>query len=126
MWRWHPSCLYVAIFLLVGLVCPATAQPPEGEVEAPDKLRAPSSLVYSWTAPTTGTQVVYYVVEVKVNEEITLQPDLLTGTTFTISDVKYLQKYQIRVAGVDSDGHMGPFSLWSELYEVPELEAPGF
>lgn len=93
--------------------------------QEPDKLRSPASLSYSWTVPTDGTPVVSYVVEVKINGEVTRLADPVFETTVTLMDVEYLHEYQIRVAGVDAEGHQGPFSLWSEPFS-PELEAPEF
>ena len=63
---------------------------------------------YTWTAPTTGSPVAYYVVEYSVNGVVT-RVDRVAGTSFTIP-VELGNDYDLKVAAVDALGRMGPFS----------------
>ena len=87
--------------------------------------QVPSTMeaTYTWDYPTTGNPVVYFEVQVKMDQgdfefaqntttnEITLMLDLLHG-------------YQVRVRGVDALDHAGPWSTPSDLY-TPDAGAPG-
>ncbi len=84
-----------------------------------------SSVKYSWSAPTAGSPVVEYSVEVRidggewVSHGVTLIPEYIFSNEF-----EYFKSYEIRVAGVDIVGRQGPFSLASEPY-MPDLGPPG-
>lgn len=90
---------------------------------------------YTWTKPTYGTRPVHYVVQMLVNSVDTVDLGTVTVPEFTqviqrgpVEDDIYFHygnKYQLRVAGVDSAGNQGPFSAWSDPYS-PELDPPGF
>lgn len=84
---------------------------------------AQESVQYSWTAPTTGSQVDHYVVEHSVDGGAFVEIAQVTTTTFTLS-AAYEQDHSIRVAGVDAWGRKGPYSLPSDPY-TPSLGAPG-
>jgi hypothetical protein len=88
-----------------------------GEQVAPD-------VVFTWTAPTTGTPVDHYVAQILVNDIDTLFIDSVPTESLTLP-VVYGNKYQVRVAGVDASDVQGPMSLWSLPY-TPELDPPGF
>ncbi|MEN8006187.1 MAG: hypothetical protein ABFS42_04190 [Candidatus Krumholzibacteriota bacterium] len=79
---------------------------------------------FTWTAPTTGTAVHHYVVEVLINERDTRVFDPVPSESIMLP-VVYGNKYRVRVAAVDAAGVQGPHSLWSLPY-TPELAPPGF
>jgi hypothetical protein len=78
---------------------------------------------YTWTAPTTGTAVEYYVVEHSVNGGQWTQVDTTTENSYTLN-ATLGQSHQIRVAGVDAENRQGPFSNASDPY-MPDAGAPG-
>lgn len=90
-----------------------------GAAQAQDTL----PINYQWTAPTTGAPVDHYVIQQSVNDgtwTVIGTSDTNTYTlTATIGD-----SHRIRVAGVDADSRMGPYSVASEAY-VPQLDPPG-
>jgi len=79
------------------------------------------TVTYTWTAPTTGTPVVYYEIEQNVDNAgwqpfgTTINPELTTETPVGMSI--------IRVAGVDEFGRRGVWSTESE--PLIDLGAPG-
>ncbi len=78
---------------------------------------------YTWTAPTTGTPVEFYVVQHSVNGGQWTQVDTSTENTYTLSATAG-ESHQIRVAGVDADDRQGPFSVASDPF-TPDAGAPG-
>ena len=115
-------CLGVAVaglILMIGMCFMGCVEEPA--LTAPEMLGMSSiggRLTYSWDAPTTGTPVVYYVIQVHWTR----------GPDFMVSDImrKYHTIYSIcddtvrvRVAGVDSMEIQGPYSIWSEPYYSP-------
>jgi hypothetical protein len=80
-------------------------------------------VTYTWTAPTTGTPVEFYVVQHSVDGGNWTQIDNSTDNTYTLS-ATVGQSHQIRVAGVDADNRMGPMSVASDPY-LPDAGAPG-
>ncbi|PID81940.1 hypothetical protein CSB20_00470 [bacterium DOLZORAL124_64_63] len=84
----------------------------------------PVTEVYTWTAPTEGTAVAYYMVQIMVNDVdiVTLDPVFSEEVSVVM---QYGNKYRVRVAGVDAAGHRGPYSPWSIPY-TPELDPPDF
>ena len=79
---------------------------------------------FAWTAPTTGTPVHHYVVEVLMNKRDTQMFDSVPSESIMLP-VIYGNKYEVRVAAVDAAGIQGPQSIWSLPY-TPELAPPGF
>lgn len=79
---------------------------------------------YQWTAPTTGSAVVYYVVEHDVDGSNDWQPEGQTDTNSFTLDLAVGQAHRIRVAAVDAEGRQGPWSVASDPY-TPDLGAPG-
>jgi len=79
---------------------------------------------FTWTAPTTGTAVHHYTVEVLINERDTQVFDSVPSESLMLP-VIYGNKYRLRVAAVDAAGVQGIMSLWSQPY-TPELAPPGF
>ncbi len=84
----------------------------------------PVTEVYTWTAPTEGTAVAYYMVQVMVNDVDTMTLDPVFSEEVSVG-MQYGNKYRVRVAGVDAAGHRGPYSSWSIPY-TPELDPPDF
>jgi hypothetical protein len=84
---------------------------------------ASPNVTATWTAPTTGSPVEYYVVEVYEGGELafTAQP---ADTFVVFNEFVMLKEYTARVAGVDALGRQGPWSDWSEPYMWDE-GAPG-
>ncbi len=103
-------CLALGLVGVLGLVVPLAAQ-------------TVPNLVYIWTAPNQGSPVDHYIVEVMKNG--VLVPELYGETTGSeptfILVSTFGDEYQIRVAGVDAEGQVGLFSVWSEPHSV---EAP--
>ncbi len=79
---------------------------------------------YTWTAPTYGTPVHHYVVQILVNDVDTLTIDPVFSEQYTV-DVIYGNKYLVRVAAVDAAGIQGGYSSWAVPY-TPELTPPEF
>lgn len=90
------------------------------EDKGSDDLQVPDAR-FVWSAPTTGTPVHHYVVQVLVNAD-TLFFDPVVSEEITFP-VEYKNKYYVRVAAVDAGGTQGPMSDWSGLY-FPELDPP--
>lgn len=97
--------------LLALLACHpllAPVEPDAGATAATDTVWA----TFTWTAPTTGSAVAYYVIE--THDGRTLECRHLTPkggkarVPFTPGQVQ-----RIRVAGVDAQGRQGPWSQWS-------------
>ena len=81
-------------------------------------------VTYVWTAPTTGSQVVKYVVELNIDGAGWLQVSEVTTETITFSTFEFLKTYEVRIAGVDAVDRQGPFSISSDPY-TPDLGVPG-
>jgi len=81
---------------------------------------------YVWTAPTTGTPVVHYVVQHSTDSSAWVTLGNVTELTYTLSAEPGVS-HQIRVAGVDAQGRQGPYSAPSEPYtpEPTDTGAPG-
>jgi hypothetical protein len=79
---------------------------------------------FTWSAPTTGTAVVEYVVELSIDGGAWTQVAVTTTNQHTFSDFVYLTTYEVRVAGVDASDRQGPFSVPSDPY-TPDQGVPG-
>lgn len=90
---------------------------------SPAAAQTTAALNYSWTAPTTGSTAVRYVVEHSVNNGPFVAIGTATSTSYTLQ-AAYGSSHRIRVAGVDAQNRQGPFSTASEPY-TPDLGAPG-
>ena len=75
-----------------------------------------ADVTYRWTAPTEGTPVFYYAVEVNVDGAGWIRLALEPMTPVITIDQETNKAYRVRVAGVDAEGHMGPFSEASDEY----------
>lgn len=80
-------------------------------------------VAYTWTVPTTGTAVEFYVVEHSVDGGNWTQIATSTENTYTLN-ATVGQSHRIRVAGVDASNRQGPYSLPSDPY-LPDAGAPG-
>jgi len=111
-----------AMILLCILVTVALA----GQGRAQTGNDQPVDMVFAWEAPTTGSPVVKY--EVQVRRGGMLSSDVTTREAFTpeiVIPVDWLTLYEVRVRGVDAAGVRGPWSGWS-LAEDRDRGAPGF
>ena len=83
-------------------------------------------VTYVWNAPTTGSEVVKYVVELNIDGSGWIQvgetPDEIP--TYVFSNFEYLKTYEVRVAGVDIIDRIGPVSISSDPY-MPDNGLPG-
>ena len=75
------------------------------------------TVLFSWTAPTTGTPAVMY----------TMQVDWTNGEDYAILGIEELYEsipllqgdtVRVRVAGIDAANVQGPWSVWSQDYAV--------
>ena len=78
---------------------------------------------YTWTAPTTGTAVEFYVIEHSVDGGQWTQIATSTENSYTLN-ATVGQSHQIRVAGMDANNRQGIFSVASDPY-LPDAGAPG-
>lgn len=110
MTRWHKMirCMFLALVAVLALAGGALAQ---------------ESVQYTWTAPTTGSPVEYYVVEHSVDGGAFVEIAQSPSTNYTLV-AEYEKQHMIRVQGVDAYGRKGVYSETSEPY-TPTLGAPG-
>lgn len=80
-------------------------------------------VTYTWTAPTSGTAVDFYIIQHSVDGGNWTQVATSTENTYTLT-ATVGQSHQIRVAGVDSGNRQGPYSVASDPY-LPDAGAPG-
>jgi len=85
---------------------------------------AQEEVTYSWTAPSTGSAVDHYVLQHSVNGAPFVTIDANVSNNTYILTASYEDEHSIRVAGVDSAGRQGPWSLPADPY-TPTLGAPG-
>ncbi len=85
---------------------------------------AQEDVSYTWSAPSTGSPVTHYVVQASVNGGPFETVDDNVAVNSYILVAAYENEYAIRVAGVDSQGRQGPWSVASDPY-TPTLGAPG-
>ncbi len=78
---------------------------------------------YSWTAPTSGSPVDHYIVEHRMDGGGWTEIANVGSNTYTLT-ATIGRSHQIRVAGVDAQGHQGPYSVASDPY-TPEPGPPG-
>jgi hypothetical protein len=80
-------------------------------------------ITYTWNAPTTGSPVDHYVVEVSLDGGPFYQVGTASENTYVFS-APVGESHQVRVAGVDASDRQGPYSVASEPY-TPDLGPPG-
>ena len=86
------------------------------------------TIMWHWTHPTTGSEVVEYIAEWMVNGTITIVDGIAVGdTTFAFLEVPYTPNSMqtIRVRGMDAVGSVGPFSEWAEPWSDVFPGKPG-
>jgi len=81
------------------------------------------NVTYIWTAPTTGTPVVNYVVQISIDGAPYEYVGDAASETYTFY-AEALLTYQIRVAGVDAQDRQGPYSVASDPLFL-DYGAPG-
>lgn len=74
-----------------------------------------TSVNYTWTAPTTGSPVVHYVVQISNDGQTWETQPAFAYTEEWILEVNYGVPYYLRVAGVDGLGRQG---VWSNASDV--------
>jgi hypothetical protein len=79
-------------------------------------------VTYTWTAPTEGSDVDRYVVQISVNGGEWADFVSVPTETVTIPET-YGQTYVVRVAGIDAQGRQGIYSDTSDPY-TPDKGAP--
>jgi hypothetical protein len=77
----------------------------------------------SWTAPTDGSPVDHYILQVSTNGGAFVTEQDNIQTTTTTLELTYMNIYVVRVAGVDGMGRQGPWSAPSDEY-MPDLGIP--
>lgn len=105
------ATLALALVATVLLAAPASAQ------------TSTINVVYSWTAPTTGSAVTSYVVQHSIDGGTWTQVGTSSTTSYTLA-ASVGHAHQIRVAGVDAQARQGIFSLPSDAY-TPDAGTPG-
>jgi len=109
--RWGPP---VACLALVMLLAAGAIADPVYEKTA------------RWAAPSFGTAVVYYEVQISVDEGTWSAPVRATGGTSHTFQLDLYHSYRIRVRGVDAQQVRGPYSVPSPPYVLPAgIPAPG-
>ncbi len=107
------------IFLIPCLMCLMTFSLAANSAQAQTEM----PVDYSWTAPTTGSTVDHYVVELSVAGGAWGQIATVSTNSYTLTAAVGIS-HQIRVAGVDVDSRQGPFSVASDAY-TPDPGSPG-
>ena len=76
-----------------------------------------------WSPPTTGSPVVYYVLQVWETDGDLIWSVTVADTTVVVEDgfIEPMIRYMARVAGVDAHERQGPWSEWGNDY----IYAPG-
>ncbi len=83
-------------------------------------------MAFEWTAPTTGSPVVRYEVQIWKNRATSNDiTNLEVMTNRVVFDAHGADLYEVRVRGVDAANRPGPWSGWS-IAENWELEDPSF
>lgn len=77
----------------------------------------------SWNAPTEGSPVQHYVLQIATDGGPYATVATVAGTSYTL-ELEIDRTYTARVAGVDSQDRQGPWSLESDPY-TPDVGPPG-
>jgi len=120
MWRNVLQPLKLGRFLIFSVIFIVLF----GALPALAELETIPATEYTWTAPKGGTPVEYYLVQVRVNNNELREYNFIPTESIFLQ-LEYGVKYEVRVAGVDAEGHQGGFSPWSQAYS-PEFGPPGF
>ena len=112
--------LVLAVGVLGGVVL---AQTESHDKDIPPQ---PEDMIFEWTAPTTGSAPVKYLVEIRVggmnSEDIATREVTTNRVTFPVA---WLTLYEVRVRGVDANNNIGPWSAWS-VAEDRDHDDPSF
>lgn len=78
---------------------------------------------YSWSAPTTGSPVDHYIVQLSVDGGSWTQIGTAASNTYTLT-ATVGHSHRIRVSGVDAQDRQGTYSAASDPY-TPDPGPPG-
>jgi len=81
----------------------------------PPIARAEIEVEGAWSPPTYGTPVVTYITQLSVDGGEWAFSGTTTDTTIAFTLLENVS-YRMRVAGIDADGHQGPFSAPSDPF----------
>lgn len=90
---------------------------------ATPSLAVPVQAVATWNAPSTGSPVAHYEVQLKTDAGNWVSVPDTTATSYLFT-LESGHTYRVHVAGVDAQGRQGPWSADSDPY-TPDLGAPG-
>ncbi len=112
MTKTHRTLTILGILALLGAVgaAPAAAQ-------------TTVQVTASWTAPTEGSPVEHYVLQLSTDGGPFVTVGSVTGTEYVL-ELEVGSTYIARVAGVDAQDRQGPWSEESEPY-TPDIGPPG-
>jgi hypothetical protein len=85
--------------------------------------QATQTVHYEWSAPTTGSPVVHYIIQHRADGGPWVQIATSVNTNYDLIALDLIA-HEIRVCGVDKLGRSGLWSLPSEPY-TPDSGAPG-
>ncbi len=119
----NKTVMYGLIFAVAVLAGGALVY---GEEILEKLLDSPDDMVFEWTAPTTGSAVDKYEVEIRTGgvNSTDVETRMVTTKQVTFA-VDWLTLYEVRVRGIDSAGRVGPWSIWS-LAEDRDHDEPSF
>ena len=90
---------------------------------APASAQTTVNVNYTWTAPTTGSAIVSYVIEQSIDLGTWTQVGTSSTTSYTLA-ASTGHSHRIRVAGVDALNRQGVYSPSSDAYTA-DAGAPG-
>ena len=98
----------------------------QGGGDIKNLLDPPPDMAFVWAPPTTGTAVEKYEVQIRSGgaNSTDVETQFVTTNRVTFS-VDWLTLYEVRVRGIDADGHVGVWSKWS-LAEDRDHAEPSF
>ena len=97
------AVMLAAVAVLAGGFVPVNGQAPESEVWR-----------YTWDAPTTGSPVHHYIVEVQRDGSVLQhREETPDAERLFVFDAFYDHDYEVRVIAVDAQGREGEPSLYS-------------
>lgn len=116
--------VFLALTLAAGALAGGALAQPESGLDDPEN-RA-EAMTFVWTAPTTGSPVAKYEVQIRqggaASTDITNREVFTTEVTFPVD---WMTLYEVRVRAVDAANRAGPWSIWSQA-ENRDHEAPSF
>jgi len=116
--------VFLALTLAAGVLAGGALA--QDDPDPRDPLQRPENMTFSWTAPSTGSPVAKYEIQIRkggaASTDITNREVPTNEVTFA---VEWLTKYEVRVRAVDAGNRAGPWSLWSQA-EDRDHEDPSF